>query len=208
MKPGARTLGVAESFAADPPASGAAGDSDDSAANEPPPRSTLAGVVTRTSRVVDGLAFGTCTVGGTDATDAVVGLVDALDREDVRYVMVAGIAPAWYNVLDLHAIAAAVDRPVCSVTFEASEGLEPALRREFDGPALETRLATYRAQPERVPVELGGETRYVRAVGLDDGEARDLVRAVTPEGGRPEPVRVARLAARAADAWRRGDRGA
>jgi len=42
---------------------------------------------------------------------------------------------------------------------------------------------------------------FVRGVGLADDEAADVVRAFTPEGGRPEPLRVARLAARAADAW-------
>ena len=45
------------------------------------------------------------------------------------------------------------------------------------------------------------ETVFVRAVGLEDDAARDVVRGFTPEGGRPEPVRVARVAARAVDAF-------
>ncbi|ELZ29115.1 hypothetical protein C475_02824, partial [Halosimplex carlsbadense 2-9-1] len=57
----------------------------------------------------------------------------------------------------------------------------------------------YRRQPDRRPVELDDGTVYVRAAGLDADEAADVVRAFTPEGGRPEPLRVARLAARAAD---------
>lgn len=182
MKAGVRALGVAESFRDG--------------------RSTLAGAVVRASRVVDGFTFGTCTVGGTDATDAVVETVDRLGRADVRYLLVAGIAPAWFNILDLPAIRERVDRPVLSVTFEESEGLEPALREAFSGDALDERLALYRAQPDRRPVTVNGETVFVRAVGLDDAEAADVVRAFTPEGGRPEPLRVARLAARAADEWR------
>ena len=184
MKSGVRALGIAESFRDE--------------------TSTLAGVVVRASRVVDGFVFSSCTVGGTDSTEAVVDLVDRLDREDVRYVLIAGIAPAWFNVLDLHAIHRAVDRPVLSVTFEGSDGLETPLREAFDGAALERRLETYRAQPERRPVEVDGETVYLRSVGLDDGEAADAVRAFTPEGGRPEPLRVARLAARAAETFRDG----
>ena len=184
MKSGVRALGIAESFRDE--------------------TSTLAGVVVRASRVVDGFVFSSCTVGGTDSTAAVVDLVDRLDREDVRYVLIAGIAPAWFNVLDLHAIHRAVDRPVLSVTFEGSDGLETPLREAFDGAALERRLETYRAQPERRPVEVDGETVYLRSVGLDDGEAADAVRAFTPEGGRPEPLRVARLAARAAETFRDG----
>lgn len=179
MKPGARAVGVAESYRTG--------------------TSTLAGVVTRASRVVDGFAFGRVTVGGTDATAGIRDLLSDLDREDVHYVLVAGIAPAWYNVLDLTAIEAAVERPVIAVSFEESEGLEAALRREFSGTALEERLGTYRRQPDRESLTVNDETVFVRAVGIAPRAARDVVRAFTPEGGRPEPLRVARLAARAAD---------
>ncbi|PSQ09470.1 DUF99 domain-containing protein, partial [Halobacteriales archaeon QS_7_68_65] len=54
MKAGVRALGVAESSRPDAT------------------RSTLAGAVVRADRVVDGFAFGSCTVGGTDATETVV----------------------------------------------------------------------------------------------------------------------------------------
>ncbi|NHN46778.1 DUF99 family protein [Halostella sp. JP-L12] len=183
MKPGTRALGIAESFRSE--------------------TSTLAGAVTRASRVVDGFAFSTCTVGGDDATDAIVELYERLDREDVRYVMVAGVAPAWYNLVDLRAVRDAVDRPVVAVTFEESSGLEASLREEFDGEALQWRLDAYDALPPRHPVDAGDDTVFVRSVGIDDDEADEVVRAFTPEGGRPEPVRVARLAARACDETRR-----
>lgn len=182
MKAGARSVGIAESYTND--------------------QSTLAGVVTRASRVVDGFGFASCTVGGTDATNRVIELFDGLGRADVQYLLVAGIAPAWYNILDLHEIHAAVDRPVLSVTFEESNGLVAALEREFSGAALETRLSTYEAQPPRDRVELNETAVYVRSVGAGPREARDVIRAFTPEGGRPEPLRVARMAARAADQWR------
>ncbi|MFD1585977.1 DUF99 family protein [Halorientalis brevis] len=179
MKSGVRALGVAESFS--------------------DARSTLAGVVVRASRVVDGFAFGSCTVGGTDATDAIVALFDDLGREDVRYLLVSGVAPAWFNIIDLHALHGRVERPVISVSYEGSEGLTPALEAQFDGDALTTRLETYRRQPSRRELAINDETVYVRSVGIDDGEADDVVREFTPEGGRPEPLRVARLAARALD---------
>ena len=179
MKDGVRALGVAESFRGT--------------------ESTLAGAVVRASRVADGFVFGTCTVGGRDATETVCEMVDRLDREDVRYVLLAGIAPAWYNFLDLPVIAERVDRPVLSVTFEASEGLESALCEAFEGDELDERLALYRRQPERRALVVNDDTVFVRATGIDEEEAAAVVRAFTPEGGRPEPLRVARLAARAAD---------
>jgi endonuclease V-like protein UPF0215 family len=184
VKPGTRALGVAESYA------GTGGDS------------TLCGAVVRADRVVDGVAFGTCTVGGTDATDAVRALAGRLDRPDVRYVLVAGVAPAWFNVLDVRALAESLDRPVVSVSFEASPGLASAIEREFDGAARADRLETYRRQPDRLERRVGGERLFVRAAGVDAERAGDVVAAFTPEGGRPEPLRVARLCARAGRAYR------
>jgi len=181
VKAGTRALGLAESY------EGTAG------------HSTLAGAVVRADRVVDDFAFGRCTVGGTDLTGTAVDLWTALDRPDVRYVLVAGVALAWYNLLDLDALASACERPVLAVTFESSPGLADAIRAAFDGEARRERLAAYRALPPRHPVALGEDTVYVRSVGCDD--PGDVVRAFTPEGGRPEPLRVAREAARAVDAF-------
>ena len=188
MKPGTRALGVAESYR----------DEDDGTSDGPRPRSTLAGAVVRADRVLDGLAFGSCTVGGHDATDAVCELFSRVDREDVRYVLVSGIAPAWYNVLDLRRIHGHVSRPVCSVSFESSPGLGDALRREFSGEALDRRLSTYERQPPRRRTSVNGHDLYWRALGLDERETEQLLASFTPEGGRPEPLRVARIAARAA----------
>ena len=183
MKSGVRALGVAESYRGS--------------------RSTLAGAVVRADRVADGFAYRTCTVGGLDATDAIVDLFADLDREDVRYVFVAGIALAWYNVLDLHRIHEATGRPVVSVTFEESPGLAEAFAAEFEGEQLTEREAIFDRQPPRERLSVGDHSVFVRSVGVDSSEARDAVRAFTPDGGRPEPLRVARLAARAADGLRR-----
>jgi len=183
VKAGVRALGIAESYRGQ--------------------TSTVAGTVVRASRVVDGFALATCTVGGTDATETVASLFDRLDRQDVRYLLVAGIAPAWFNVLDLHDLAAAVDRPVISVSFEESEGLSEAIRDAFDGEAARRRLDTYERQPPRRAVTVNDETVFVRSVGLEVPEAVAVLRAFTPEGGRPEPLRVARLTARAVESFRK-----
>ncbi|MEM4780581.1 MAG: DUF99 family protein [Halalkalicoccus sp.] len=187
MKTGTRVLGVAESYRGD---------------RSPGEPSTLAGAVVRPDRAVEGFAFGSLTVGGLNATDAVAELFSTLDREDVRRLLVAGIAPAWYNLLDLPELATVLDRPVCSVSFEESEGLEDPLREAFSGEELSKRLAIYERQPPREPIEIDGQALFYRAVGLDAPEARELLSATTHEGGRPEPLRVARLAARAADRFR------
>lgn len=183
MKQGVRALGVAASDG-------------ESAA-------TLAGAVVRVDRVVDGARFETCTVGGTDATSAVEDIFDELSREDVQFLLCAGIAPAWFNVLDLRAIHEHVERPVVSVSFESSPGLENAIREQFEGDERDRRLAVYERQPPRHRVTVGDDDLWVRAVGCDADRAREVVRAYTPSGGgRPEPLRVARLLARAGRSYK------
>ncbi|WP_423996272.1 DUF99 family protein [Halorubrum trapanicum] len=185
MTPPSRTLGVAFSDARD--------------------ASHAAGVVVRADGTPDGFAFSRCAVGGTDATDAVLDCWRALDREDVRHVACAGVAPAWFNLLDLRRLHEALDRPVYAVSYEASPGLEPALRDAFDGDALADRLATYRSLPPRVPVDAADDDapdadapRFVRAVGVAPDEAAAAVRGLTREGFRRcEPLRIAGLAASA-----------
>ncbi|SFB80692.1 hypothetical protein SAMN05444422_102118 [Halobiforma haloterrestris] len=184
MKAGVRALGVAESY------------------RDGGARSTFAAAVVRADRVVDGLAYDSCTVGGTDATDAVVSLLADLDRPDVRYVLLGAVAPAWYNLLELSRIHEAADRPVIAVTFEESDGLESGIRDAFSGEERQRRLERYRSLPPRRELSVNDETVYVRASGLEAERVDEVVRGFTPEGGRPEPVRVASLAARAADGYR------
>jgi endonuclease V-like protein UPF0215 family len=189
VKPGVRAVGVAAS--------------DSGREGEP---SVLCGAVVRADRVTDGFSFAACTVGGTDATAAVESIVADLDREDARYLLVAGVAPAWFNLVDLSRLARGTDRPVLSVSFEASDGLEPALREAFSGDELDRRLEAYRSLPPRMPVDVNDGRVFVRAVGCDDEAAARVVRVFTPEGRRPEPLRVARLAARGARRWHERER--
>ena len=163
--------------------------------------SRVAGAVVRDDFALDGLAYGSCSVGGTDATAAVRDLAASLDRSDVRHVCLAGIAPAWFNLVELDRLHATLDRPISVVSYEPSPGLEPALREAFDGSALADRLAAYRSLPPRhrvtgLPDE--ADPLFVRAVGMAPADAAATVETLLREGfRRPEPVRVASIAASA-----------
>lgn len=189
VKPGCRALGVAESYRGH----------DDGAA------STLCGAVARADRVVDDIEVSSCTVGGRDATEAAVDIWRRLDRPDIRYILVAGVALAWYNIVDLGALAAATDRPIVAVTFEDGDGLEAGIEAAFDGEERAARLAAYRSLPGRRRIEVDGQSLFVRSVGLDDAAADAVVDAYTHEH-RPEPLRVAKRVAGRLDAARRDGR--
>lgn len=181
MKPGVRALGIAESYRGD--------------------RSTLCGAVTTADGVPDGFIFADCTVGGLDVTAAIAACWDGIDRDDVQYVFVSGVALAWYNIVDVDQLATAIDVPTILLTFEDSEGLDDALAEHFEGEALAERRRRYEALPDRVPVELADGRIFARVVGSLDRGPAEVVTRFTRAGRRPEPVRIARLAARAADRW-------
>lgn len=185
MKPGVRALGIAESYRTG--------------------QSTLCGAVVTAEGTADGFAFASCTVGGEDATAAVLDLWREAGRPDVRFLFLNGVALAWYNLLDLDRLAEAVSVPIFALTYEASDGLAADIRAQFSGDAAETRLTRYRALPERTPLDVDGETIYVRSLNAADVDVATVLQTFTRAGGRPEPVRVARLAARAADRWYHAD---
>ncbi|WP_342676012.1 DUF99 family protein [Methanofollis sp. UBA420] len=177
-KKGLRALGIAESFRGRE-------------------RSTLAGVVMRRDGVIDGFGFGEVTVGGMDGTVAATSLFQGLEREDINCVLLSGCVIAWYNIIDPDAVSLATGLPVVVVTYEDSAGLEEDIAAHFPGDA--ERMEAYRRLGPRVPLLLGtGYTVYLRASGIDTADAGRVVDAFTRDGKVPEPLRVARLAARAA----------
>ena len=175
-KRGLRVLGIAESYSGRE-------------------RSTLAGIVMRKDLRIDGAAFARVTVGGSDATDAVIRIFTRLARRDINLLMISGSVIAWYNIIDPEAVRDATGLPVIVTTYEESEGLEEEIRRRFPGDA--GRLAAYRRLGDRIPVRLhSGHTLFIRPCGLSPDDATRLCNDFTHEGRVPEPVRVARLVAR------------
>lgn len=175
-KKGLRVLGIAESYAGRT-------------------RSTLAGVVMRKDRIIDGFAFHAVTVGGMDATDAVLAMVRGLDRRDINAILLSGCVIAWFNVLDPARVFAETAIPVICVTYEESDGLSADIRHHF--PEDDARLAAYENLGERIPFVLStGQTVFLRSWGMPEGDAARLCDAFTLEGKIPEPLRVARLCAR------------
>ncbi|OPY37696.1 MAG: hypothetical protein A4E35_01125 [Methanoregula sp. PtaU1.Bin051] len=177
-KKGLRALGIAESYAGRT-------------------HSTLAGVVMRKDLRIDGFVFGSVTVGGMDATDAVIGMVQELDRRDINAILLSGCVIAWFNVIDPARIEDVTGIPVICVTYEESEGLSGDIRHHF--PDDTARLLAYERLGERVPVLLHtGQTIFLRSWGISGADAAKFCDAFTLEGRIPEPLRVARLCARQA----------
>lgn len=180
-KKGIRALGIAESY------SGRT-------------LSTIAGVVMRKDMRIDGISLAKLTVGGRDATDAVLRIFQQLNRRDINILMLSGCVIAWFNIVDVEFIYSSIGLPTIVVTYEASDGLEDDIVHHFPGDT--ERLEAYQCLGERTPVHLSsGHVIYIRAYGLSLELASKVCDDFTKDGKIPEPLRVARLVARAATHW-------
>ena len=176
-KKGIRALGIAESYSGRE-------------------QSVICGVAMRKDLRIDGVGFGTVTVGGTDATDSILSLVKKLARSDINILLLGGCVISWYNIIDPARLYEELDLPVVCVTYEASEGLLEDINNHFPGDS--DRIALYTRLGERFPVTLKtGRTIYIRSWGITDVDSAKICDDFTLDGKIPEPVRVARLSARA-----------
>jgi endonuclease V-like protein UPF0215 family len=176
-KKGLRVLGIAESYTGED-------------------QSVLAGVVMRKDLRMDGLSISSTTVGGMDATRAIISLYQDFAREDINIIMISGCVISWFNIIDSRRIGDETGKGIIIVTYEDSEGLEEKISHHFPGDR--ERLEAYQALGRRTPVSLStGYTIYIRSCGVSEGDAERLCNDFTLDGKVPEPLRVARLFARA-----------
>jgi len=178
-KPALRVLGIAESF------------------TKSEPLSRLVGVVMRGDLRIDGIAFSNITIGGDDATEGIIRIYDKLDRMDINIILLNGAVIGWFNIIDLQEIYERLNISVLCLTYKESSGLEKHILDYF--PADEEKMRRYQRLGHRELVKLKtGYDVYIRGFGITSGEAKILLSKFTLDGRVPEPLRVARLAARAA----------
>jgi uncharacterized protein len=157
----------------------------------------LAGVVMRSDFVVDGVVIGKTAVGGDDATASIASLYRRLRRNDVNLIMVSGAILSLYNIVDVDVLSQKSRLPVVCLTYRETSGIEGSIRRHFPN-ASDVKLEAYRKLGRRTGVSLrSGHKVYVRMSGLEPSALKPILDAFTLQGSIPEPVRVAKLMARA-----------
>ena len=178
-KTGTRALGVAESF------------------RKGRPNSTLAGVVMRRDLIIDGLALGRTSVGGDDATSSIASLYRRFRRNDINVMLVSGAILSLYNILDPDELFSKTRVPVVCLTFSETSGIEASIRRHFPD-SFKEKMRAYGALGPRKRVRLStGGVVYARPAGIDLKTTKSILDAFTLQGSVPEPIKVARLLARA-----------
>jgi endonuclease V-like protein UPF0215 family len=111
--------------------------------------------------------------------------------EHVQAVLLNGIAVAGFNVVDLAALRALLDRPVLAVARKAPDlaAIERALRSRVPGAGRKWGLIVAAGPMEPI------EGVWVQRAGLSPAEAAQLLRDGRVQGLLPEALRIAHLVA-------------
>ena len=176
-KKGIRGLAIAESF------------------SQNSKKSILSGIVMSTDLVIDGFVFGHSTVGGDDATDAILAMYEKLDRQDVSFLLISGIVISSYNIIDMKRISEKIGLPVIGITYEESSGIEDAIKHHFPE-SYKSKLTEYSKLEPRKKITLHTSYNlYVRNEGCTVLEAKQLLDKITLQGSIPEPLKITQLLA-------------
>jgi len=176
-KSGIRGLAIAESF------------------SQNSKKSILSGIVMSTDLVIDGFVMAHSTVGGDDATDAILSMYEKLDRTDVSFLLISGIIISSYNMIDVKRISEKIGLPVIAITYEESDGIEDAIKHHFPD-SYKQKIVEYSKLGSREKITLHtSHNLYIRNEGCTALEAKKLLDKLTSQGSTPEPLRIAQLLA-------------
>lgn len=160
-------------------------------------KALVVGALVRTPNYLEGVIKSEVTVDGTDSTRTMIRMVSGSRfRDQIKILMVDGIALAGFNVIDLDEVHSKLGVPILTITRDRPdfEKMRAALEKYFDDWRERYRLIT---KLELRPIRTEHKPLYACGVGLKWPEFEELVRISTVRGVVPEPLRMAHLIASA-----------
>lgn len=156
----------------------------------------IVGVVMR-GGYLDGVLRSQVRVDGDEATEVIIDILEkSRYKEQVRVLMLNGIALGGFNVVDLDKVYKRTGIPCISITRERPDykAMEKALRAKFKD---WERRWTIVGREDLMTVDTGHKPLYARAHGIDNKEASRLIVRSILRGALPEPLRLAHIIATA-----------
>jgi endonuclease V-like protein UPF0215 family len=159
-------------------------------------KAPLIGVVYRGGTVFDGMMSAEVEVDGLDSTDVVIRKVKkSKHREQLRVIMLHGITFGGFNVLDIGKLNKETGLPVIVVCRKKPnfKDIKKALGKF---PDFEKRWAVVERAGKVFELETKNNKKiYFQFIGLEKGEAEEIILLSCTRSLIPEPLRVAHMVA-------------
>jgi endonuclease V-like protein UPF0215 family len=157
----------------------------------------LGGVVMRGDLIIDGMVWDRATIRGLDSTQTILRMLNRLNRTDLGGIMLHGTVIAGYNIIEMDLLHQNTSLPIVSVTKQPVEDLQEHLKSTFPSEwGQRWQIAQRNGEIKSLTVD-SQSTVFVQSIGCGWDVVKGVITRFTRFGGLPEPIRVARLFARA-----------
>jgi endonuclease V-like protein UPF0215 family len=157
----------------------------------------VVGALVRIPNYIEGVMKTEVVVDGTDSTEKIVEMVsESRYREQIKSILIDGIALAGFNLIDIELVHAELEIPILTITRDRPDldRMKSALMKHFDDWRQRYDLI---ARRELRQIVTEHNPLYASGLGLDWTEFEEIVRVSTVRGVVPEPLRIAHLIASA-----------
>ena len=153
------------------------------------------GVVMRGGEYLESVLRRNIKIDGDDATFVCKEMITKTrHRKQLKAMLLDGIALGGFNVVDIEDVFMSTNLPVITITRDRPdfEKIKVALKKNFDD--WKHRLNLMK-NGKIQKVETKHNPIYVKCVGINIGEAKEIIKISTIRGVVPEPIRMAHLIA-------------
>ena len=160
-------------------------------------KSTLCSVVMRSDLVVDGCTYGKSTVGGDDITKNISLMYKKLNRDDINCIMILGSIMSSYNVVDLNFLNKLFNLPIISASLKSPKNLENNFKEKYPN-SWKNKLKIHTKNGISQKIKIKTEySIYIQFSGISLFDTKKILDKFILQGSVPEPLRLAKLFARA-----------
>ena len=155
----------------------------------------VVGVVMRGGSYLESVLSTRVSIDGLDSTHSLIEMINnSRYKDQIRTIMIDGIALGGFNVVDIEEIFRETSIPVITITRDKpdNEKIKVALKKNFAD--WEKRWGII-SKFDLKCIKTKHNPIYVKHVGINDKEAEEIIRISTIRGVLPEPIRVAHLIA-------------
>ena len=159
--------------------------------------SVISGIVMRKDLIIDGIKFGTVTIGGDDATSNIIKMIKDLKRNDINLILLDGLIISMYNIIDGEKILKETGIPVIALSFNDSIGISDSIKNFFPD-NYKRKIDMYNRLGERKKIILkSGKHLFIRNWGISVADSIFSINSFLIQGAIPEPIRIAKMVSRA-----------